>query len=173
MDYLLFQKIQSLAGQWHWLDIIGIFCAEFLIWFMPILVVLFYFLSNQREKLNYKRYFFRAILIIVIAYLISQLIGLVYFRARPYVTHSVVNQLVAAYSEKSFPSDHATLAFALSFAIMKIDKKIGILFFIFAFLIGIGRIFGGVHYPLDIFGGLLVAILSTWLVSKFIVTLKH
>lgn len=167
MDYIIFQKINSLAGQWHWLDVAGIFCAEFLIWLMPIFTVLFYFLSSPQERLNYRRSFLRAILIIVVAYLISQLIGLIYFRERPYVAHPIVNQLVIVYSQKSFPSDHTTLAFALSFAIMKIDRKIGILFFIFACLIGIARVFGGVHYPLDILAGFLVAILSTCLVNRF------
>jgi undecaprenyl-diphosphatase len=166
MDYFLCQKINSLAGQWLWLDVVGIFCAEFLIWFLPILLVLFYFLANQQQRLNYRRHFIQAIVIIIITWLISQLIGLAYFRPRPFVTHPSIYQLVIAYSKKSFPSDHAALAFALAFVIMLTNKRLGILFLIFAILIGLSRIFGGVHYPSDILGGLLVALLSTWLVKK-------
>jgi len=166
MDYFIFQKINSLAGRWLWLDTIGIFCAEFLIWFLPILLVLFYFLSNSQQRLNYRRYFFKAFAIIILAWLINQLIGLIYFRPRPYVTYPFIYQLVITHSNKSFPSNHATMAFVLAFVIMLIDKKLSILFFIFAILIGLGRIFGGVHYPSDILGGLLVALLSTWLVKK-------
>lgn len=54
----------------------------------------------------------------------------------------------------SFPSDHAVLFFALAVGIMAIHRKIGIFLFFWAlFVVGLPRIYVGVHYPTDIFGG--------------------
>jgi undecaprenyl-diphosphatase len=43
------------------------------------------------------------------------------------------------------------------------NKKISIWFFVAAFLIGLARVFTGVHYPLDILGGAVIGIFVGWL----------
>ena len=58
-----------------------------------------------------------------------------------------------------FPSSHAsnTYAFAMLFwRIYKNKYPFSYLFFIWATIISYGRIYGGVHYPLDIFAGAVV-----------------
>jgi len=46
------------------------------------------------------------------------------------------------------------------------NKKFGYIFFIAAFLISLARVFGGIHYPLDILAGAIVGIFSGWLVER-------
>lgn len=58
-----------------------------------------------------------------------------------------------------FPSSHAsnTYAFAMLFwRIFKEKYKFSYLFFIWATIVSYGRIYGGVHYPLDVFAGALL-----------------
>jgi undecaprenyl-diphosphatase len=62
----------------------------------------------------------------------------------------------------SFPSGHATLSFALAFSIFLYDKKIGSLFLLLAFFVAMGRIFTGVHFPLDILVGGILGIFVSW-----------
>ena len=46
------------------------------------------------------------------------------------------------------------------------NKKAGIFFFLASFLIGLARVFSGIHWPSDILVGALVGILSAYLLRK-------
>ncbi|MBQ7838479.1 MAG: phosphatase PAP2 family protein [Clostridia bacterium] len=61
----------------------------------------------------------------------------------------------------SFPSGHTSSAFTFAMAITLVLKNKGaaIASFIFAFLMGISRIYVGVHYPTDVIVGAVVGIL--------------
>jgi len=61
----------------------------------------------------------------------------------------------------SFPSGHTSSAFTFAMAITMVLKKKGVAIasFIFAFLMGLSRIYVGVHYPTDVIVGVVVGIL--------------
>ncbi len=61
----------------------------------------------------------------------------------------------------SFPSGHTSSAFTFAMAITMVLRKKGVAIasFIFAFLMGISRIYVGVHYPTDVIVGAVVGIL--------------
>ncbi|ROT47458.1 phosphatase PAP2 family protein [Candidatus Cardinium hertigii] len=71
-----------------------------------------------------------------------------------------------------FPSSHASNTFAFAMLFWKIFKwnyKYSYLFFIWATIVSYGRIYGGVHYPLDILGGAILGSgigMSTYQVYK-------
>ncbi len=54
----------------------------------------------------------------------------------------------------SFPSGHTAIAFALFIPFFRISKVIGILWLLFALLIGFARVYENVHFPSDIAGGI-------------------
>ncbi|MCA9732627.1 MAG: phosphatase PAP2 family protein [Deferribacteres bacterium] len=67
----------------------------------------------------------------------------------------------------SFPSDHAVLFYALSTGMFYISKKIGIFAVIYTtLLIGLPRIYLGLHYPTDIFGGAVVGVYIVFLCNS-------
>ncbi len=59
----------------------------------------------------------------------------------------------------SFPSSHATLAFAFAVVLSYKEPKFKRLFFLLAVLIGFSRIFLGYHYPGDVLAGAALGLL--------------
>ena len=78
-------------------------------------------------------------------------LGKLWHHDRPFVDHPrETNVLVRHGADNSFPSDHASAAFAVAFAVLAFDRLIGGVFLVAAVLIGLDRIFVGVHYPVDV-----------------------
>jgi len=50
-------------------------------------------------------------------------------------------------ADNSFPSDHASVAFAVAFAVLALHRRFGLVLLLFAAAVANDRIFVGVHYP--------------------------
>ncbi|HLD00043.1 MAG TPA: phosphatase PAP2 family protein [Patescibacteria group bacterium] len=165
MDYQVFQFINQFARINDVLDYFFIFCAQILVLFLGFGVM---GLAIVRLKKWGKEMFFDAAIGASVALFINWVIPIFYHRPRPFVDH-LVNQLVFKDSgDKSFPSDHAALSFALAMAAYQYDKKWGSVFFIFALFISLGRIASGIHYPFDVFGGAVIGVFSSFFVKRFL-----
>lgn len=82
-------------------------------------------------------------------------------RIRPYDVMDSLKILVEAEHDFSFPSGHTACSFAGAWAMRRtMDKKIWIPALVLAVLIGLSRLYVGVHYPTDILGGLIVGMLA-------------
>ena len=70
-----------------------------------------------------------------------------------------------ALTQKAFPSGHTTTVFTFAYVLILFVKKNlwRNLLFSIALLIGLSRVIVGVHWPLDILGGILVGIVSALL----------
>ena len=87
-------------------------------------------------------------------------------RNRPFVDHPLAHNFLAHANDPGFPSDHATGAFAIAFALVLRDRKIGIVALFLALVLSFGRVALGVHYPSDVFAGAvlgLAAALVLWI----------
>jgi undecaprenyl-diphosphatase len=67
----------------------------------------------------------------------------------------------------SFPSDHASISFAMATAIWLHSRRLGALALIWAALVVCApRFFLGLHYPSDLIGGAVIGMVVTTLVSR-------
>jgi undecaprenyl-diphosphatase len=83
---------------------------------------------------------------------------------RPFQTHRV-HQLIAHAPGTSLPSDHATAAFAVALAVYAfLHRRWGAVLLVAAALIGLARIWVGVHYPADILASLVIALVAVGMV---------
>lgn len=162
MNRWLFATINGWAGHDRLLDQAAIFCARDLVYvvFAAALVWLV-FAARQRDFRTIA--FFLANLALAFVLLLAA--GHAYVEPRPFVAWKVT-QLIPHVANQSFPSDHTTAASAIAFGFMFVARrwKTGLVLLLLAILVGIGRIFVGIHYPVDIAGGVLIAALAAALV---------
>lgn len=102
----------------------------------------------------------------LMANLIKRLIG----RGRPteydvsgaFSFQNVIND----WSFQSFPSGHTTTAIALAFVIGFLWPRLFMLFLAIGIVVSFSRVPIGMHYPSDVFGGLVVGMLGAYLVRN-------
>ncbi len=161
MNYDLFRDINDLSGNGA-LDAVMRFSAKYLIFVAFALVAL---LCLDRLRRRVLAPVVATVAGLVLTFLLGLLAGALYAERRPFQTHRV-HQLVAHASGQSFPSDHATAAFGLALATFAfLSRRWGIVLFLAALLIGFARVYVGVHYPGDIGGGFLAAVVGVGIVA--------
>ena len=167
LDHNIFKAINQFALKWTWLDLVGIFLANY----FPYIVAVALFLFLLRWKKPFGR--FRASWQMVLAALVAA--GVARFgivevirwfkpRLRPFNVPDI-NLLISKVNESSFPSGHASFFFALATVVFLNNKKAGIWFYAAAVLISIARVFVGVHWPSDILAGAILGILMGWILN--------
>jgi undecaprenyl-diphosphatase len=95
---------------------------------------------------------FSALLALGIAHVIAE----IWARPRPYAVHPGSHLFIAPSHDPSFPSDHATAAFAIAVALFLRHRKAGWLALGLATVVSIARVAVGTHYPADIAAGALI-----------------
>lgn len=160
MDFLeplnqsLFLLINADPASPGWRIQAGLFVANRLILLVPIVLAALWLWGAQAQR----DLALKALVGIGAALCISYLCGALWPHARPFVL-GLGQAFFAHKATSSFPSNHtiiiATLAFTLIF-----DRRWagwGYATLLLAAVVGLSRVYLGVHFPLDIAGGLLLA----------------
>lgn len=163
LNTFLFEKINDLASRNIWLDQLSVFFAAYSGYILLAVLVLVFILRTA--TLNRFMVLVALISAGVSRGIITTVIRFFYHNPRPFDVLAV-KQLVPE-SGYSFPSGHAAFYFALSMGVYLYNKKLGAGFFIVSALMGIARIFAGVHWPADILGGALIGIGTALLVNFY------
>ncbi len=181
IDDWLFITINSLAERWPWLDAL----ARLLVndYFVPtVLALALLALWFERDKdltdlraayrpnlplihTSNQRAVLVATLSAVLANILLKVMNLFYFRPRPFASHPV-NLLFYPPTDSSFPSNAATLGFAIAAGVWFYHRTWGQGLAVIGALFGLSRIFGGVHYPLDMVAGAMLGWGSAWLIHR-------
>ena len=153
--------VNSFAGKFHILDSIMVFTAKYSPYIIASVLFLIFVLGNKSSK----SLSIIAAISGVFALLLNQIISALYYSPRPSMLYNVT-LLLPPSNDASFPSDHTALAFAVSVAILSANKRLGILLILFSLLTGVSRVYCGLHYPVDILGGMATGITSAALIRR-------
>ena len=101
-----------------------------------------------------------------LALLLNVALGQLWFHNRPFVDHPRATLLLVQHgADNSFPSDHASVAFAVAFAVLAFHRRFGLILLLGGAAVAIDRIFVGVHYPVDVLASVLVGLGSALAVT--------
>jgi undecaprenyl-diphosphatase len=119
-------------------------------WGLVWLVIAVYLFFREERRDHW--FFLPFILCLAMVWLLSEtIIKSLVLRPRPGLDIGAL--IISATGNYSFPSTHATLAFAMAYILSQEEPKLIAWFYILAGLIGLSRIYLGVHYPVDVIAG--------------------
>jgi len=142
--------MNGLAGMFTWLDGLGIFFASYA--GLVLVAILIFIWIHKRSRRNLITLTTSLVAALVSRFVIVEIIRFFYDKARPFEVLDVV-QLINRDPGGSLPSGHASFFFAFSTIVFFYNKKLGVIFLTVSTLIGLARVFVGVHWPIDILVG--------------------
>ncbi|HUZ92755.1 MAG TPA: phosphatase PAP2 family protein [Candidatus Paceibacterota bacterium] len=151
----VFDLIYGFAHRSVFLDAAGVFFANDL----PYLLVLGFLIFAFRQKGSRMKFlvFAEGALAVILARgIVDEVIRFFYHHLRPEGALGITPLI--AENGYSFPSGHASFFFALSMVIFFYSRRLGAWYFVLSATNGFARIFVGVHWPLDILGGIVTGI---------------
>lgn len=165
IDQSILQAVNSfLVGKSVFLDLLIEFSAVYLVYLLPIILLILWFKYKHRRLEIFLSFIAMALAWFVITKTIVP--ELIWFRPRPDLAAFGAKELLFHRPDYSFPSDHATALFALTFGFYTFGwKRVGNWFLVYALTISFFRVTVGVHFPLDILGGILSALIGVGVVK--------
>ncbi|HEX4717341.1 MAG TPA: phosphatase PAP2 family protein [Thermoleophilaceae bacterium] len=158
LDYQAFTWANDLAARHDGFeDPLKIYVQASELLFAAGVVALFLFVPRLRRAAV------AAVLSAGLALLVAHFLASAINRARPFVAHPHIHLFLAHAPDPGFPSDHATGAFAIGFALVLRDRLTGIVALVLALLLSFGRVALGVHYPSDVLAGAALGLLAALL----------
>ena len=167
MDWRLEHAIYDVSLHHHWVGSLFHGIEAVSIPLMVVLTGLLWFLARPGGDRKWKLACASGYAAAALAYIVNFVIHHVYDRARPYEAHAIRHPWSSS-TDASFPSDHTSLSFAIAFAVLMFDTAAGAVFLAVAAIIGVGRLFIGAHYPGDVLAGVLVGLVSAYVVVKLL-----
>lgn len=153
MNQTIFSFLYGFAHRSAALDALYVFVATDLVWVVAIAV--FFFLLKNKDR----RVAFRDIIVVLSAAaagaIASSLFKNIFDTVRPFAEMPLVQSLIPE-SGYAFPSGHTTDLMAISAALWRDHRRASAFVAVAVLLVGMARVVVGVHWPIDILGGIVL-----------------
>lgn len=175
LNISIFNALHGLAFRSPFFDSVVVFCATVLGTIVVLATIIFLFYHHKSGAEKYSIAWFREKTLAIgsvcgsalAAYVLTIILKHIVSAPRPFALIRDVVPLIPE-SGFAFPSGHAAFFGAIALIVYKFDKKFGIAFIIAALLIGIARVVAGVHFPIDIVAGYILAAVVAHFADKHI-----
>ncbi len=167
MDTSIEHLINHAANRAGVLDAAMKLAAKDLIFVLPLLLLaLWFWPSARRDRLINQHLAMAAAVAGVLALVAGMGLASLHYADRPFVVDAATRLLISHAPDNGFPSDHGLFAFGVAGAIVWLRRLMGLAALGVAALIGVARVFVGVHWPSDVLAaaviGLACGALSVW-----------
>ncbi|MCU5774973.1 undecaprenyl-diphosphate phosphatase [Erwiniaceae bacterium BAC15a-03b] len=160
LNRALFLWINATPASPQWLISLATFLAKDLIAIVPLLIVALWFWGPKEHVHSQRELVLKTGIALLYALAISFCIGALFPHPRPF-TLGFGYQFLAHAPDYSYPSDHGTTIFTFALAFLLWHRRwSGAVLMITGLAIAWSRVYLGVHWPMDMLGGLLVGILG-------------
>lgn len=162
LNFTLFSLLNGPATPAPFALCAALLFGEWMIWLLPVAAVLVWLRTDEAMRGR----LLAATVTVLAGLCLNQLIGLGWQHPRPFMLH-LGHTFIAHVADSSFPSDHLTVIWcaACSLLMQRPTRAAGTVIAALGVAAAWGRIYLGVHFPLDMLGAALVAICSTATVS--------
>lgn len=143
-------------------NILITFLASFLIWFLFLGLAVLWLINGKIKQEQAMHAFYAALTSWAASTMLKSLIP----TSRPFMTNGETPLTLTIPIDGSFPSAHTAIAFAIAMSVYLHNKRYGILFIVIATLVALGRVLSNVHYPLDVFAGVLIGVAVSFILEK-------
>ncbi len=126
---------------------------------IPLVILAVSFTKKKGER---RAYLYRAIGGVLLTYLVVTFLKDVVAEPRPCATLPV-RAPMGCETTGSFPSMHTALVFSV---LPLLSGPAAVLYFIYSALVGLSRIYLGVHYPLDVVAGAIIGVVIGKLLTR-------
>lgn len=131
--------------------------------YLVVVVISLWFMVKNYSK----RILIFSVVILPLVYIVAQIAGKIFYDPRPFVIGHFIPLVVHA-ANNGFPSDHSLISFALASIVFLFNKKLGFVLFILGFLVGLSRVYVGIHHPVDILGSFLICVVVASICAKIV-----
>ena len=164
-DLYIVRKINGLAGRKRSVDLFMDLLTRYGHWAFVIYGLLLW-LAPGEGRMRRRRCCILAFLGVVMASLISFVIGKIWFRNRPFTKDWRIWNFTGHKANASFPSNHTMNGAVVAMELLKMGMPGSRLMALFAGVLAFTRLFAGMHYPTDLLGGVTIAGAVHWTLHR-------
>jgi len=145
-------------------DWIIVFSASRLHVVVIVLAVVFVAYASKHTR---KRVLLLSLFSLAASLILSRIVSQFYYSPRPFVTDEII-PLIQHVADNGFPSDHMLLVSTITVVVLMYTRSLGSILIVLSVLVGLGRVFSGVHHPVDILGSVIIAVIAVLVSYLFI-----
>lgn len=139
------------------MHLILLFTAKYLYLLIGLIAFIFWLRLSNKQKIRLAVY---GLVAGIITLLLVKVGAALFYDPRPFVTHHLT-PLYPHGADNGFPSDHTALTAFIALTVFSMSKRLGIILLVASVAVGVSRVIGHIHSPIDILGSLAFAAIGS------------